>query len=999
MVSKTDSKELILGIDLGTEFTVFGVYRNGKPEIIPNDYGLSLTPSVVIFSDEMSCIVGSQARGYSLRFRDSIISEMKRVIGLKYNEIKDSVLKYFPYGLDKDENDKVKILVNFSKNYDTKSTSSKTLNLYKKQKTEAVKENANDFQCILSRGNSTYEENDKKSGFYPEYICAQLIKKVKNDAENFCDRKIKKAIITVPADFSNEQRECTKKAGELADLEVIQLINEPTAAALAYIYYYKEYFNEEKKLVIFDMGGGTCDITILKTCFFKGQIIIKILSTNGDQNLGGKDFDNLLIDYYLNKNNFNKDELKKEDNFMLHHRLKVISERTKKLLTSKDKVIMHLEKILNQNFNDIEVTRNEFEEICKDLFEKCQNLIKKAMEEADVKPEEIDDVILVGGSTRIQKIKSILKNYFQKSKIHDEIDPDTIVALGAAILGEKKVNKQFNREFRVEDVVSKSLGIEVHPNKKFKVIIPKNSTIPYEESCTFKTQKDNQTTILINIFEGEEKTVDKNIHLGKFKLTNIPPKKKGEVKIDVFFRIDENGILEVRAIEKEKEDNCNEIKIINMKGNTHKINITQKLVENDSLISDNLKSFNKQILTAKKEDKFDLYYELINKIHLIFDDNYLKNLENSKDENKLDFFIIQIQFLFNQYSLMLAYKQLNQDDKIIKDIKIHIFKYLSYIIDHIKDISKLNVVEFVEDFSTNQYLNNFSILFISKQYFEMSLKTLDEAYKIKKEEEPDLIKKHELIRKADFFLNEAKTRLNLETVIESVSNVSEEITNYYNDLKNKINVYIIKCSVKERLALGVKLLYFMFTTQINVTEKFKGGLQFVDDAYKNYLMNEKVLHQNNDQFYKKEDLEDLLQIFNVKRIGNIVLKDLNLINEEEFKSKELELKNKINSLPISTEIISGTDNLFEIDKKFLSCKKNKSFNIFIDFVLDNFNYDNLSQEKKMQITNEYSKNKNKMIEDLKKIYTIYNYDEDDVKYKIVLKIEGYLNNIKNFFKN
>ena len=600
----------------------------------------------------------------------------------------------------------------------------------------------------------------------------------------------------------------------------------------------------------------------------------------------------MLIDYYLNKNNFNKDELQKEDNFMLQHRLKVISERTKKLLTTKEKVNMHLEKILNQTFNDVEVTRNEFENICKDLFERCENLIKKAMDEADLKSEEIDDVILVGGSTRILKIKSILKNYFEKSKIHDEIDPDTIVALGAAILGEKKVNKQFNREFRIEDVVSKSLGIEVHPNKKFKVIIPKNSTIPYEESCSFKTQKDNQKTILINIFEGEEKTVDKNKNLGKFKLTNIPPKKKGEVKIDVFFRIDENGNLEVSAREKEKEDNCNVIKIINMKGNSLNINIAQKLVDNDSLISDNLKSFNKQILSAKKEEKFDLYLELINKIHLIFDDNYLKNIEKSKDENKFDFFVIQIQFLFNQYSLMFAYKELNKDDKIIKDIKIHIFKYLSFIIDHIKDISKLNVVEFVEDFSTNQNLNNFSFLFISKQYFEMSLKTLEESYKIIKEEEDDLIKKHELIRKADFYLNEANYRLNLETVIESISNVSEEITNYYNDLKNKINVYKIKCSVKERLALGVKLLHFMFTTQINVTEKFKGGLQFVDDAYNNYLMNKKILHQNNDQYFKNKDYADLLQIFNVKRIANIVLKDLKLINEEEFNNKEQELKKK-----------------------------------------------------------------------------------------------------------
>ena len=331
-MTKTNSKELILGIDLGTEFTVFGVYRNGKPEIIPNDYGLSLTPSMVIFEDEMTCYVGSQARNFSLfRFRNSIISEMKRVIGLKYNEIKDSDLKYFPNGLEKDKNDKVKILVNFTKNFESKSSSEQTLKTFVRIKTDIIKEQAKHMNEAISGENPSPKESGKKVGFYPEYICAQILKKVKKDAENFCDRKIEKAIITVPADFSNEQRVCTKRAGALADLEVIQLIDEPTAAALPYIFYYKEYFNKEKKLVIFDMKGGNCDISILKSSFFRGKIIIKILSTKGDQNFGGKDFNKLLIDYYLNKNNFNKDELQKKENFMLNHRLKVISERTKKL--------------------------------------------------------------------------------------------------------------------------------------------------------------------------------------------------------------------------------------------------------------------------------------------------------------------------------------------------------------------------------------------------------------------------------------------------------------------------------------------------------------------------------------------------------------------------------------------------------------------------------------------------------------------------------------------
>ena len=281
----------------------------------------------------------------------------------------------------------------------------------------------------------------------------------------------------------------------------------------------------------------------------------------------------------------------------------------------------------------------------------------------------------------------------------------------------------------------------------------------------------------------------------------------------------------------------------------------------------------------------------------------------------------------------------------------------------------------------------------------MSLKTLDESYKIVKEEKEDLKKKHELVRKADFFLNEGNTRLNYKNVIESVFNVSEEITNYYNDLKNKINVYKIKCSVKERLALGVKFLNYMLTTHINVTENFKGGLQFVDEAYKNYLENEKILHQNNDQYYKKEDYRDLLQIFNVKRIGIIVLKDLKLITEEEFSNIEKDLKIKINSLNISEEEKKENEGLFEIDKKFLESKEEQSFNTFIKFVLITYNFNGFSQEEIIQFNNDYFfKDKIDLIDNLKNIYNTYNYPPEDEKYKIVLKIEGYLNNIKSFLK-
>ena len=703
-----NSDEIILGIDLGTDFSVCGVYINGHPEIIPNEYGLSMTPSVVLFEDEMKSVAGSRAKGYSLRFRDSIISEMKRVIGLKYDEVSERVKKYFPLGLDKDEEGKVKILVNFTNNFKRKLKNEKQISINpNKINSETLYDNAFIIKDILNDGNCNLETKKELKGFYPENICAQILKTFKECAQKYYNKYINKAIITVPADFSNEQRECTKKAGELAGLEVIQLFNEPTAAALAYIYNYKDYFNEEKKLLVFDMGAGTCDITTLKTSYYDGKIIIKILSTSGDQNLGGKDFDNLLIEKFLEINNFNVDDLKLSKNHLLHYRLKVVTEKAKKLLSTQDKIIIHLEKFINLYFEDLILTRNEFEDLCKDLFEKSKNLIIKCVKESGLKTDDFDDIILVGGSSRIPKIKNILKEIFEKSEIHDEIDPDTIVALGAAILaGGKQINEneELNREFIIEDVVSKSLGIEVRPNKKFKPLIPKNSTIPFEECELFTTSTDNQKTILIRVYEGEEKTVDKNRKLGEFKLMNLPPKPKGQVKINVNFKINENGILEIKANEYNKENNYNEIRIINHKEISNKMQINQQVICFDSLLSDKLIFYNKKIINAKKEEKFNLYLKLINEIHSIFNQDYLNSIKN--DSKKIDNFVLQIQYLFVQYSLMFSYKELNNDNEIIKDIKIHLFKYIKFIIDNV-DISFLNISELIEDFTTNKYIKKF----------------------------------------------------------------------------------------------------------------------------------------------------------------------------------------------------------------------------------------------------------------------------------------------------
>ena len=986
-----NSKELIIGIDLGTHYSVCAVYRNGNPEIIPNDFGLSLTPSVMLFSDEMTCIAGNQALGYSLRFRDSIISEMKRVIGLKYSEISENVKKYFPFGLEEGENGKVKILIDLSNNFNKKKNKSgKNISLNSQQ----INGDTQIIKTKLDKKITPISDAQDLKGFYPENIVAQLLKNIKNCAQKYCNQLINKVVLTVPADFSVEQRESTKKAGELAGLKVVQLINEPTAAALAYIYYYKDYFNKEKKILIFDIGAGTCDITILRTLIYKGKIIIKILATVGDQNLGGKDFDNLLIEKYLNFNEFDKEKLKNKKNFILLHRLKIISERAKILLSTQNNVTLHLEKFLTQKFKDLEISREDFENLCENLFERCKNLVIKSLEEANLSSENIDDIILVGGSSRIQKIKSILQEIFKNSQIHDKINPDNIVALGASIVAGKKYNHNLN-EFIIEDVVSKSLGIEVSPDKKFRILIPKNSTIPIENVKLLKTSVDYQKKILINIFEGEEETVDKNKKIGKFQIINIPPKKKGEVKINVFFRINENGILEVDAQEIDNEKNNNGIKIINSKLNlNNQLNLIQKIETIEPSITNKLIFYNKKISNAKNEEKFDLYLELINQIHSILNQDYLNNIKY--DNNKIDIFILIIQFLFFQYSLLFSYKQLKNDDEITKKIKIHIFAYLNFIFENVADKSLLNVYEFIEDFNSNNYIKDFFTLFISKQFFEKGIKYINkfDTYEIGEEEKYE--KKHKKIRKAEFFLNEGFSLLNYENVIKTILNVSEEITNYYENLKNEFQIYQIKSSIKEQITQGLVTISFMIKGDEN---KFISALEFVDNAYQIYLRNKNVLHQKNDKFFSKFDYLDLLKILNFKRIKNNLLKEFNEINDDEFNSNEKQLINEINDLKIDNILSKTTrkynEDIYNIDNLFLLCKKENNFFKFIEFILNNYNYKNLNKDEINQCLFDFSNNN---IDNLKLVYLHYDFEEEKYIYKIVLKIESYLNNIQNIIK-
>ena len=499
--------DYVLGIDLGTTNCCNAVYINKRVEIIPNASGGRTTPSYVSFYDNEK-LIGESAKNVSSTNSQNTVFDIKRLTGRKFNEkCVQTDIKHFPFKVTKDE------------------------------KTEKPLININYFG----------EQKD----FLPEQLSAFLLRQLKDDAESYLGCQITKAVITVPAYFNNEQRESTKLSGEIAGLNVIRIINEPTASAIAFgINLCESEKIQEKNIVVFDFGGGTLDVSILNI----ENGIFEVKSTSGDTHLGGEDCDNRLVSFcaseFSKTHGLTETEIKKLiiDTKALR-RLRTACENAKKVLSSTLTTCINVDAFFGGIDLAIKLTRAKFEELCYDLFNKCLEPLNVAIHDANLHVDDINDVILIGGSTRIPYVRNMIQQYFNKMPRSD-VNPDEAVAIGAAMHGailNNNVEKTSN-DIILIDVTPISLGVEISHGEMSK-IVEKNTTIPCSHRKIYSTETDNQRSVKIKVYEGERTMVKDNTLLGTFELSDLPPLPRGILRVMVDFSIDANGILKVSACE------------------------------------------------------------------------------------------------------------------------------------------------------------------------------------------------------------------------------------------------------------------------------------------------------------------------------------------------------------------------------------------------------------------------------------------------------------------
>ena len=699
------------GLDLGTTFSCIGVFKKGGVEIIPNRNGETTTPSIITILDKDNILKGEETMEYLVKNYDSTIYAIKRFIGRNFNDknIKEEIQKEnFPYKIVQDEKDKnLKVEIN---------------------------------------------KNNEIIRLTLEEITSLIIQKMIESAENYLDRKVSKLVVTVPANFNDSQRNCTKQAVNIAGVEVLRIINEPTAAALAYGLQNK---NMNGKILIFDLGGGTFDVTILNINQDKKNLeqIFEILSTNGDRFLGGEDFDNKLVDYILdkfcNKNEINKEDIKKDKKAI--KKLKISCEKIKRVLSSSRETTL----CINHFYDKKDILENiryeTFYSITKDLIERLEKPLKDALSDAKITSDEISEIVLVGGSTRLPMVKMFLSKFFKKSKINDSINPDETIAYGATLMAAKILlrNNNILSGFNLMDITPLSLGVEILNDSKDKeiqkeggkmsVIVKRGVQIPYTNTRTYTTTFDNQKTASLVIYEGEKKYVKYNHILGKVDLNGLPERPKGEVKINVKFFIDVNGILTVTGTATDKYGNDNSIETIIKNDN---VSLSEKKIQDlkeknekyiNSILSskidfsnikESLKEFQDTYNECENDDeKYNVLMNFNNTLEE-FIDLFDKDFDN---ETMIEKYYIYVKELFFSYSKTLKLEnQLEKDkdslSKIINKVKEYINVFISKGSGYLTDL-----VETIKDFPEKNFYE--IIVFIMEQFNELGKQCLKDMGK------------------------------------------------------------------------------------------------------------------------------------------------------------------------------------------------------------------------------------------------------------------------------
>jgi heat shock protein 1/8 len=544
-VDKVSEEVVAIGIDLGTTYSCVGVWENGNVNIITNNVGDRTTPSWLSF-DEHERLIGKPAKDKQKKNINNTIYDVKRLIGRKFSDpVVQADIANYPFKVTSGDNDQIYINVNYK--------------------------------------NITHL-------WSPEELSSMILVKLKEDAEEYLNKKVTSAVITVPAYFNDSQRQATKNAGEIAGLDVLRIINEPTAAAIAYGFEKNKNKNKEC-ILVFDLGGGTFDVSLLNI----SNGIYEVIATSGDTHLGGEDFDNKLVEYLIEeyKTEFGNETVISEK---LLTEIRCTSEKTKRILSNSIFTVIEIDTD-GKNFTR-KITRSLFEELCQEQFNMCMAPLDKVFEDSKTNKSKVNEIVLIGGSTRIPKIQQLLKEYFNDKELNKKINPDEAVAYGAAVQAAllSGVSDAKLDDTLLMDVSPLSLGLETSRGL-MTTLIPRNSTLPAQKIQTFSTFSDFQTSVLVKVFEGERGMVKDNNLLGSFQLNNIPEMARGVPQIEISYNLDENCILNISATEKstgvkEQITIKNENNGLTRDDVNKMIKNSEKFTEEDNIIRDHVKSLN-----------------------------------------------------------------------------------------------------------------------------------------------------------------------------------------------------------------------------------------------------------------------------------------------------------------------------------------------------------------------------------------------------------------------